>query len=126
MPGHDIEDIRLHDIRIYANGGGTEEWAKRQSPERENGYPEPGMFGPTPSFGLFARHVRGLSMHDVEFYVREKDARPGVVMEDVKEARFDRVTPSALRPSASSARAAPNVPESSDNPRAPAASTSNV
>ena len=84
IPGHDIEDIRLHDIRIWSKGGGTAEMAALKPAEHERGYPEPSMFGDIPASGLYARHVNGLQLRDVEFHLLAPDARPEVVMDDVQ------------------------------------------
>ncbi len=83
IPGHNVEDVQLHDIRIWSKGGGTAEMAALHPPEHERGYPEPSMFGDIPASGLFARHVNGLKLHDVEFHLLAPDARPEVVTEDV-------------------------------------------
>src|SRR5258707_1007888 len=83
IPGHPIEDVRLSNIRIYSQGGGTKEHAALDPPEKEDGYPEPNMFGELPAYGFFIRHVKGLQMNDVEVsYIRD-DARPAFVMNDV-------------------------------------------
>jgi polygalacturonase len=93
VPGHDIEDVVLHDVRVWAKGGGTEQWAKAQPAEKESGYPEPGMFGPMPAHGLFARHVRGLELRNVEFHVQSDDARPAIVLEHAADVELDHVKP---------------------------------
>src|SRR6476661_6268951 len=41
VPGNDIEDVRLSNIRIYYKGGGTPVQAALQPPEKETDYPEP-------------------------------------------------------------------------------------
>lgn len=51
IPGHDIEDVRLSNIRIYYKGGGTKEQAALEPPEKEKDYPEPVMFGRCPPTG---------------------------------------------------------------------------
>src|SRR5207253_11371461 len=65
IPGHDIEDVTLNNIRIYYKGGGTKQQAALQPPEKENDYPEPSMFGEIPGYGFLIRHVRGLEMNGV-------------------------------------------------------------
>jgi hypothetical protein len=85
IPGHDIEDVHLSNIRIYSAGGGTPEVAATQPAEKENAYPEPTMFGPMPAYGFYMRHVKGLQISDVNLtYLSESEARPPFVMEDVK------------------------------------------
>src|SRR5580658_11218738 len=91
IPGHPIEDIQLNDIYIQHRGGGTPEAAAIHPPELENKYPEPNMFGPTPSHGFFLRHVKNVSVNNVEINSLKVDARPAFVLEDVQSADFFRV-----------------------------------
>ena len=91
IPGHSIEDVRLHDIRVVHRGGGSAEDAALQPPENETAYPEPSMFGQTPSYGLYARHVRGLELRDVDMNVAAPDQRPPIALRDVIGAVFDHV-----------------------------------
>jgi polygalacturonase len=92
LPGHTIKDVDLKDIKIYMKGGGTAAQATRQVPELEKGYPEPGSFGVLSAYGVFARHVEGLTLEDVELHFLKDDQRPAIVFEDVKgaELRFIR------------------------------------
>jgi polygalacturonase len=91
IPGHPIEDIQLNDIYIQHRGGGTPEAAAIHPPELENKYPEPNMFGPTPSHGFFLRHVKNISVSNVEIGSLKEDARPAFVLEDVQSADFFRI-----------------------------------
>ena len=58
IPGHPIENIKIHDVYVQHQGGGTREQAARAVPENEKAYPEPGMFGAMPSHGFFIRHAK--------------------------------------------------------------------
>ena len=51
IPGHAIEDVKISNIQILHEGGGTKEDAAYQPPEYEDTYPEPTMFvgGPRPN-----------------------------------------------------------------------------
>ena len=91
IPGHDIEDLALEDIRIAYQGGGTEADAALEPEEKEDGYPEPDMFGNMPAYGLYARHVKSLQAHDLVFTNARPDARPAVRLQDVTGAEFDRI-----------------------------------
>jgi len=91
IPGHDIEDIRLSNVRIYYRGGGTRDEAALDPPEKESDYPEPFMFGETPAYGFFVRHVKGLQMSDIVVGYMKTDARPPFVLSDVTGADFFRV-----------------------------------
>src|SRR5262249_5754402 len=66
VPGHAVEEVSLSHILILYRGGGTTSQAARDVPEYEADYPEPSRFGVLPSYGLFARHVKGLSLERVE------------------------------------------------------------
>jgi polygalacturonase len=88
IPGHEIEDVRLSDIMILSQGGGTSEDAAIKPPERENAYPEPNMFGPMPAYGFYFRHVKGLQVSDVEVRTMKEDARPAFVLDGVENADF--------------------------------------
>ena len=83
MEGEPIRNVSLTNIRIQYRGGGK----KVTTPYREQGtnYPEPRWAGPTPAYGLFARHVDGLHLQNVNFELLRPDERPDVIFEDVKE-----------------------------------------
>jgi polygalacturonase len=91
IPGHDIEDVKFNNVRIYYQGGGTKQQAALEPPEKEKDYPEPVMFGEMPAYGFFIRHVKGLEMNNVELSYRKEDLRPAFVLNDVKGADFFRV-----------------------------------
>ena len=88
IPGHSIEDVRLQNIRIYYQGGGTREQAALDPPEKEDTYPEPTMFGELPAYGFFIRHVKGIEMRDVEVGYIKEDARPPFILNDVSGSNF--------------------------------------
>jgi len=116
IPGHDIEDIKLSNIRIVYRGGLTLEHAARQPadmasgffaaarrggpvppreafdvPEQEKLYPEPAMFGVLPAYGFFIRHARGIELNNVDVGFMREDRRPAFVLEDVSGADFQHV-----------------------------------
>jgi len=87
VPGHDVGPLTLENIRIEVPGGGTVEEAKAQLKENEATYPEYDMFGKTmPAFGIYARHVNGITVKNVETVALKPDARPATVFIDVKDA----------------------------------------
>ena len=81
MAGMPIKNVSLSNIRIQYRGGGQ----KVDKPYREQGtnYPEPRWAGPTPAYGLFARHVDGLRLRNVKFELMRPDERPDIILEDV-------------------------------------------
>ena len=89
IPGHDIEDVKLNNIRIYYQGGGTKQQAALVPPEDEKTYPEPRMFGDIPAYGFFIRHVKGIEMNDVHISYLKEDLRPAILVEDVQGMEFN-------------------------------------
>jgi hypothetical protein len=78
-------------------GGGTAKAAKVRLPEKESAYPEFSMFGKImPAYGIYARHVRGITLHNVRTTLRKPDARPATVFIDVEE-----MTPANFAPESS-------------------------
>jgi polygalacturonase len=96
IPGHKIEDVRLSNIVIEHQGGGTREQAGLHIEEKETAYPDPDMFGPMPAHGLFLRHVRGIEMEGVKIIAAQPDQRPAFVLEDVVDAGFIRTQAPAV------------------------------
>lgn len=83
IPGYPIEDLRLSNIRIHYEGGGTKADADLEPEEKEKDYPEPDMFGRMPAYGLFARHVDGLDIRDADFTFDKPEQRPVMQLRDV-------------------------------------------
>ena len=91
IPGHPIEDVTLSNIQIWVRGGGTKAQAAIKPPEREAAYPEPSMFGATPCYGFFLRHVKGITLENIGLHTLAEDQRPAFVLDDVVGADLDRV-----------------------------------
>jgi polygalacturonase len=88
IPGHAIEDLKLSNILILHEGGGTKEDAAVQPAELEADYPDPNRFGPMPAHGFYIRHVKGIDLRDVQIKSDKEDSRPAFVLEDVQTASF--------------------------------------
>lgn len=52
-------------------------------PENEAGYPSVDMFGWLPSFGVYCRHARGITLQNLEILPSNTDIRPALVFDDV-------------------------------------------
>jgi polygalacturonase len=89
VPGRDIENVRLENVRIVYNGGGTKNDAAQMPKELGKGYPEPGKLGTMPSYGLFARHVRGLELANLTVGFETNDLRPALVCSDIDGLEID-------------------------------------
>jgi polygalacturonase len=93
IPDYPILDLKLSNIYIQHQGGGTAEHAKIVMPENVDKYPDPGMFGATtPSQGFFLRHINNLEMSHVEVQPVTPDARPSFYLDGVNRADFIAVT----------------------------------
>nr|AEQ20322.1 endopygalactorunase [uncultured bacterium CSLG10] len=91
IPGHPIEDVKLSNIYVQHRGGGTQETAVLKPPENETAYPEPTMFGATPSQGCYIRHAKNIELNDFEISALNTDARPAFVLDDVQGASFSHI-----------------------------------
>ena len=76
IPDHPIEDLKISNVMVQHQGGGTAEMAKMTPPEEIAKYPDPGMFGTMPSQAFFLRHIDRLEMSHVEVTPAAPDARP--------------------------------------------------
>lgn len=81
IEGSPIRNVSLSNIRIQYRGGGKK--TGKPYPELGIRYPEPSQIAPTPSYGLFARHVDGLKIRNVEFELKSPDECPDIILEDV-------------------------------------------
>jgi polygalacturonase len=86
VPGYEIQDLQLHNIYIQHRGGGTKEQASSAPPEYEQKYPEPNMFGEMPSQGFYLRHVKNVSLSNIEIVAIAEDARPAIMLQNVEGA----------------------------------------
>jgi len=83
LPGHPVEDVALSNVRISMKGGVVAA-PTGPVPEAAGDYPHAPMFGPLPAHGLYVRHVQGLTLRDVHITVEAPDARPPIVLDDVR------------------------------------------
>jgi polygalacturonase len=85
LPGNEIEDVKLSNIRIYYRQIDSPA-AKIQTivPEYEKTYPEPQKFGVLPAYGFFIRHARNIELNNVQISYLGNETRPAFVLDDVK------------------------------------------
>lgn len=84
MENAPLKNISLSNIFVEYRGGGMADMAQKKYREQGTNYPEPRWAGPTPSYGLFARHIDGLKLRDITFALKKDDGRPAVMLENVK------------------------------------------
>ncbi len=92
LPGHAVENVTISDVRITAARAHTREESRvdfRNVPEEPKGYPEYTMFGHLPSYGLYVRHVRGLTLRNVQFSFADEDYRSALMCDDVERLVVD-------------------------------------
>jgi hypothetical protein len=88
QPDRPVENIVFCDVSVTFPGGGTaEEAARKNIPDLKDTYPEYYMFGVLPAYGLYAHHVKGLTLNNVRFELASPDKRPATVYDDVKEVQ---------------------------------------
>src|SRR5215813_4026682 len=78
-----LEEISFQDVHVVYEGGGTAEESVREIPQIAGEYFE---IGTPPAYGVYARNVRGLTLHNVRLEVTSPDLRPAVVFDQVKDA----------------------------------------
>lgn len=83
LPGHDVEDVTLSNIRIETAGGGEIAWTRREIPEFPAKYPEARMFGRLPAYGFYCRHANGVRFENVRVETQQPDMRPLLFCDDV-------------------------------------------
>ena len=92
MPGHPIEDLRLTNFQFLTGGGGTAtEGTRRTLPEYtletlKGWWPEYYLLdGAAPCHGVYARHLRGLTLCGMKIEPAKADARPAIFCDDVAD-----------------------------------------
>ena len=92
IPGHYIENVTLENIHFSYSGHGNLNINDRIVPEDEARYPEQSFFGPLPVYGMYFRHVKGLKVKNVSLALRGHDNRPAIVLDDVQESSFSKLS----------------------------------
>lgn len=84
LPEKPIDWVQLNNIRIISKGGGTATDASIQPRELGDGYPEPYKIGTLPAYGIFARHVKNLSLSNISTSFTTTDKRPAAMFSDIQ------------------------------------------
>lgn len=91
IPGYPVERIALQNIQIVSRGSGRVEADPLHVPEMERRYPDAIMFPDLPAYGLYVRHVVGVVVEAVDLATEGPDARPAMILDDVRDARIQTV-----------------------------------
>jgi parallel beta-helix repeat protein len=106
IPGHNVENVQLENIEIVYEGGGSKDVnyfpadSVNHITEAENAYPEFSMFGELPCYGLYVRHVKGLTMKNVSIKTLKPDFRTAGIFNDVDGLKLNglKVNGTAVKP----------------------------
>ncbi|WP_303316276.1 glycosyl hydrolase family 28 protein [Flavivirga abyssicola] len=97
LPNHYITDIQLNNIQMTVSGGGTKVHAEKTDLKEytletlAGWWPEFHLVGTLPAYGIFARHVKGIFISNVQIKTVKKDERPPIVFDDVINSSVNHV-----------------------------------
>jgi polygalacturonase len=94
-----IKNVTLNNVNIQTAEPGQLAWAALPLKEEETNGPGPFEFGRLPCYGLYLRHVDGITMTNVNITSTVNDPRPMMTCDDVTNGTFQNVTGSAADPS---------------------------
>ena len=98
LPGSPVEDVTLSNIRVTYTGSGPMRTASEAILEQVAAYPDSTMFGALPAYGLWCRHVTGLTLSNVQLV-----AQPGFwrfSTQEGRSVRWDTDPPTPSQPAA--------------------------
>jgi hypothetical protein len=89
LPNNKIEDILISNVQFVVSGGGTKEDAaktvKEYTPEvLGDQWPEFYLVGTLPAYGIYARHINGLTIDNFAIKTIRSDARKPTMFVDVQ------------------------------------------
>jgi len=97
LPGHPVENVTLENIKIIYEGGGNKETAcfpmdsLTNITENPAGYPEFSMFGELPVWGFYVRHVKGLTLKNIQMSYQKEDFRAACAFDDVQGLNINKM-----------------------------------
>jgi Glycosyl hydrolases family 28 len=83
IPGHEIEEVTLQNLRVGYRGGGSREQGRMAVPEQAAKYPSADMFGILPAHGIYLRHAHDLHLSHIKLTCGSPDLRSAMVCDDV-------------------------------------------
>lgn len=93
LPDQPIEGVRIENVRLTSNGGGTAADAARVPKELGTTYPEAGRLGVLPAYGVYARHVKDLQLANISVSFITNDLRSAASFVDVQGLDIDNFKP---------------------------------
>lgn len=93
LPGQNIENVRIENCNLlYIGGRKNPDLANYNPAEAPKAYPEFNLIGIGPAYGLYFRHVRGVTVANTRVRYKYIDARPAIVLDDVKDYALTNVS----------------------------------
>ncbi|MGV3765967.1 MAG: glycoside hydrolase family 28 protein [Chitinophagaceae bacterium] len=98
LPGHQVENVTLEHVTITYAGGGdpSVNFMPADSmhiiTEAAAAYPEFSMFGELPAWGMYIRHVKGLTLKNVTLHNKKEDYRTALLVNESENIELNRVT----------------------------------
>ena len=98
IPGHPVENVVLQNITIIYNAGGDKLLANfpldsfNKIPEAISDYPEFSMFGELPAWGLYVRHVKGITLKNIKLVNKKQDYRTALLIDDTQKADLNNLS----------------------------------
>lgn len=97
LPEYKIKNVTLENIKIIYPGGANPYYAYRgvskaaldSIPELPAAYPEFSQFKELPAWGFYLRHAENVTFKNVTLVAANKEYRPAIVSDDVKNIFFE-------------------------------------
>ncbi len=88
LPGFPVKNILLNNIQLFTKGGVSEGDFNEVVAEDAKGYPQPTIWKNLPAYGLYLRHIEGISINGLMLGVKNSDSRVSIVAEDVSNLQI--------------------------------------
>lgn len=98
MPGYNVENVVIENMEITYPGGAHKGYAYlplsrlADVPEQIDDYPEFSTYGELPAWGIYVRHVKGLTLKNISMKLNSTDFRPAFVFDDVNDLILENPT----------------------------------
>ncbi|HWA25857.1 MAG TPA: hypothetical protein VG734_09360, partial [Lacunisphaera sp.] len=83
-----VRNVVFNDVHFLAKGGNPKTDEANQPPELGVGQYNASNLGVLPAYGLYARHVEGLTLSGCTFNYEQRDSTPALLFDDVIGARL--------------------------------------
>ncbi len=88
LPEYPIKNILLNNIQLFTKGGVSEGDFNKVVAEDAKGYPQPTIWKNLPAYGLYLRHIEGISINSLMLGVKNSDSRVPIMAEDVSNLQI--------------------------------------